>query len=276
MQWQNNQAIIMKKLAIIIISTIFSINSSAQKANYKVFPFKSGIIEYKLDGNSKGTHIKYIDEYGYKQADFTETETTVFGFTNKEHKGVIMVGSKIYTIDYSTNTASTGVNPVYETYANSDEANYDELGKKSMTSLGFSNTGDTETIVGKKCEIWQGSLGKIWVWKSLALKSQTTILGIKITETATSVKIGGNVPSSKFEVPKNIEIEEIPMMDGMSEFNTDDDTSFSQDDKDYINKINKMSYSEFRKMVLKEEPGMSDEEIKLAYKMSKEMAKYVK
>lgn len=274
----------MKRISILLfISTLLlSISAKSQEANFKVFPFKTGIIEYKQEGNAKGTHIKYIDEYGYKQADFTETETTVFGFTNKENKGVIMVGSKIYIIDFSTNTASTGVSPVYDTYANSDGADYDEIGKKSMAALGFSNSGKTETIAGKKCEVWQGSLGKIWVWKSLALKSQTTVLGINITEIATSVKINAHISQSKFEVPENIEVEEIPMMDntdgmkGVNEIYSNDDAGFSQEDKDYVKKINSMSYSEFRQMVMKEEPGMSEEEIKLAYKMSKEMAKYVK
>jgi len=272
----------MKSFYLIFITFLLSTNILAQNSNYKVFPFKSGIVEYKLEGNAKGTHVKYIDEYGYKQSDFTETETTVFGFINKENKGVIMVGAKVYTIDYTTNTASTGINPVYETYANSDGSNYEELGEESMASLGFSNTGDTETIAGKKCNIWQGSLGKIWIWQSLALKSQTTVLGINITETATSIKINTNISSSKFEIPKNIEVEEIPMMDGsemMKDANSDyynDEVVPSDDDKDYINKINNMSYSEFKQMVKKEEPEMSEEEIKLAYKMSKEMAKYVK
>lgn len=272
----------MKLISLIFTTFLLSTNAFGQNTNYKVFPFKTGIVEYKLEGNAKGTHIKYIDEYGYKQSDFTETETTVFGFTNKENKGVIIVGSKIYTINYSTNTASTSANPVYNTYANYHGSNYEELGEKSMTSLGFSNTGDTETIAGKKCNIWIGSLGKIWIWKNLALKSQTTVLGINITEIATSVKIDIHVSSNKFEVPENIKVEEMPMIggiDGMEGVNSDysnDDTGFSEEDKDYIDKINNMSYSEFKQMVMKEEPGMSEEEIKLAYKMSKEMAKYIK
>lgn len=269
----------MKKLIIIVASTIISINSFAQKANYKVFPFKTGIIEYKQEGNAKGTHVKYIDEYGYKQADYTETETKIFGFTNKESNGVILVGSKVYSIDYATNTASTAVNPVYSTYANSDGADYDEIGRESMAALGFSNSGKTENIAGKKCEIWQGSLGRIWVWKSLALKSETTILGINITEIATKVTINTSVPSSKFEVPENIEIEEIQIMEesqAIEESNMNSEERFSEEDKNYINKINQMSYSEFKQMVLKEDPSMTEEELKLAYKMSKEMAKYVK
>ena len=296
----------MKKALLIISAIICTTTIFAQNANYKVFPFKTGIIEYKQEGNAKGTHTKYIDQYGYKQADYTESEVKVFGFTNKEKKGIIMIGPKVYSIDFSTNRANVGVNPVYETYANSNGSDYDKLGKEAMESLGFSNSGKTETIVGKKCEIWKGALGRIWIWKSLALKSETVVLGINITETAVSVKINTSVPASKFEVPNGIDIQEIKtynddnynqsMIDANSQDMSADEKkmmedamngdmegmmsaagkSMSQEEKDQIHKIANMSYSEFKKMIKREEPNISEEEIKEAYNMTKKMAKYIK
>jgi len=299
----------MKRTLLVLTVMLSTISIFAQKANYKVFPFKTGIIEYKQEGNAKGTHTKYIDEYGYKQADYTETEVKVFGFTNKEKKGTIMIGPKIHSIDFATNKASTGVNPVYETYANSDGSDYDKLGRDAMASLGFSNSGKTETIAGKKCEIWKGSLGRIWIWKSLALKSETVVLGINITETAVSVKINTSVPASKFEIPKGIDVQNVDMtsnasqnqnmMDAYSESNPDMSAEekkmmedamsgnmegmmsaagngMSQEEKDQIHKIANMPYSEFKKMIRQEEPNISEEEIKQAYEMTKQMAKYIK
>ena len=71
----------MKNVSYLFVLLFLSSILTAQKANYKVFPFKSGIVEYKLEGNSKGSHVKYFDNYGYKQADYTEAETVVFGFS---------------------------------------------------------------------------------------------------------------------------------------------------------------------------------------------------
>lgn len=299
----------MKALSIILVTFLLSSYTFAQNSNYKVFPFKTGIIEYKQEGNAKGTHVKYIDEYGYKQADFSETEVKVFGFTNKENKGTILIGPKLYSLDYKTNTASTTKNPVYESYANSNGSDYDKLGRDAMASLGFSNTGKTETIAGKKCEIWKGSLGSIWVWKSLALKSETNILGINIIEVATSVKINISVPSSKFEVPNRMEVKEIDIPNNQTNYgnindgyesSNDDMTNeekqmmqdamdgnmegvmsaagsqMSKEEKDQIKKISNMSYPEFKRMVQKEEPTTTEEEIKQAYEMTKQMAKYIK
>jgi len=283
----------MKNITLIITVILLSFNTYAQEGNYKVFPFKSGIVEYKLEGNSKGTHTKYFDKYGYKQADYTNTETTVFGFTKKEKKGTILIGPKVYSINYKNKTVSVSTNPVYESYANSNGADYDKLGRKALTSLGFSNTNKTENIAGKKCEIWQGTLGKVWIWKGLSLKNETTVLGVSIVETATSIKVNVSVPSSKFEIPKGFKVNEMDnaypnmsaserqMMEDAMNGNMDGmmkeaNNSMGQEEKDQIHKIANMSYSEFRKMMKSEEPDASEEEIKEAYQMTKQMAKYVK
>ncbi len=207
----------MKKVALILLTGLLSIGVYAQKkSNYKVFPFKSGIIEYQKTGKTKGTTTKYIDEYGYKQADYGESVTKIFGHKTEEKEGTILIGPEVFTIDYKENTISKGKNPVYETYANS-KGNYDELGRKSMKALGFKDTGTTETILGKKCEIWQGSLGEICVWKGLALRTKTKIIGMKMEEVATKITIDTKISASKFEVPKDMEIQEVEMPEGFQE-----------------------------------------------------------
>ena len=90
----------------------------------------------KKPGKTKGTTTKYIDEYGYKQADYGESVTKVFGHKTEEKEGTILIGPTVYTIDYKNNKINKGKNPVYETYANS-KGNYDELGKKIDESIGL-------------------------------------------------------------------------------------------------------------------------------------------
>ena len=269
----------MKIITTVLTVLFFSMNTFAQKENYKVFPFKNGVIEYKQEGNAKGTHTKYIEGYGYKQADFTETETTVFGFTNKEKSGTILIGPKVYALNYKTKTASVGNNPVYESYAKSNGSDYDKLGRDAMASLGFSNTTKTEKIAGKKCEIWKGSLGRIWVWKGLALKSETTVLGISIIETAVNIKINTSVNSKVFEVPKEFEVEDVQLpdsADGMEGMYSNEGMELSKEDKDKMQKVSNMSYPEFRKMVKKDDPNASEDEIQQIYQMMKQMAKSIK
>lgn len=207
----------MKKATLIILTFLLSASIYAQKkSNYKVFPFKSGIIKYQKTGKTSGTTTKYIDDYGYKQADYGESITKFFGHKTKEKEGTILIGPNVFAIDYKNNTVNKSKNPVYETYANS-KGNYEELGRKSMKMLGYSDSGKTETILGKKCEIWTGSLGEICAWKGLALRSQTKILGMKMEEIATSISTDVKVPKDKFEVPKGLEIQETETPEGLQE-----------------------------------------------------------
>jgi hypothetical protein len=250
-------------------------------SGYKLFPFKSAIVEYKYEGNSKGSHVKYIDNYGYKQADYADAETKVFGMVSKEKSAVIKNGPKIYTIDYKTKTANVGVNDLYESYMNSTDKNSNDIGEQAMHDLGFEYSGRNEVVMGKNCKVYEGSLGEIWVWNNLPLKSNTRVLGIKVTETATKLEIDASVPNSKFEIPKNIEVNDVSayadeqvtneMMDDY--YNS---SQISKEEKAEIIKASKMSYSEYRDMAKKREPGLSEEEIKQAYEFTKEVAKRLK
>ena len=204
----------MKQLTITIFFIFVTICVFGQKSNYKVFPFNSGIIEYQKTGKTKGSSIKYIEDYGYKQADYGESVTKIFGMKTEQKEGTILIGPIVYAIDYENDAVAKGENPVYELYANSN-GNYIELGEQAMENLGFTNTGKTGTVLGKGCEIWKGTLGEIWTWKGLALKSTTKILGIKMDETATKITIDTNVPANKFEVPKDMEIKEQQIPEGM-------------------------------------------------------------
>ena len=204
----------MKKLISILVIVFLSLSAFAQKSNYKVFPFKSGIIEYQKDGKTKGNSIKYIEDYGYKQADYGESITKIFGMKTEQKEGTILIGPMVYAIDYKNKTIAKGENPVYELYANS-KGNYIELGEQAMENLGFTNTGKTGSVLGRECEIWKGTLGEIWTWKGLALKTTTKILGIKMDETATKITIDTKVPANKFEVPKDMEIKEQQIPKGM-------------------------------------------------------------
>jgi len=183
---------------------LFFIVSFAQKENYKVYPFKSASVQYKQSGNAQGIHTKYIEDYGYYQADYSESTTKAMGVEVKEMTATILKGNKSYSIDFGKNTISEMENPAYKTYANSAGKDYEALGKKGLEALGYKNTNKTEKIIGKDCEVWEGKTGKLWLWQGLTLKSVTTVLGMTITEKAIKIDTTTPVKMSKFTIPKNL------------------------------------------------------------------------
>lgn len=205
----------MKKLTLITLAFIVSVDAFAQKSNYKVFPFKSAKIEYKMEGKTTGTITEYIDDYGYKQAEYSNTVVKMFGHKTETNDVKIQIGPEVYSYTQNETTATKTKNPVYEIYANSEGKDYEELGEEAMASLGFTNTGETGTVLGKTCEIWKGPLGEIWAWKNLSLKSTVKVLGMKTTQTAVSIDLNASIPAVKFKVPDQIRVEETEVPEGM-------------------------------------------------------------
>ena len=68
-----------------------------------------------------------------------------------------------------------------------------------------------EPILGKPCEIWEGSGVKFWFWKYLTLKSEITIAGQTMVLTATSVKTDVPIAASEWVLPTNVVFKEVDL-----------------------------------------------------------------
>ena len=80
------------RIKLILFYLLLTKNLFAQETHVKVFPFKSAIIEYEYEAALGGTHIKYIDDYGYKQADYIKKEIHIGDKTEKQFEIRILIG----------------------------------------------------------------------------------------------------------------------------------------------------------------------------------------
>ncbi|HKK81828.1 MAG TPA: hypothetical protein VJ909_06255 [Prolixibacteraceae bacterium] len=206
----------MKRLYILIL--VFGIVgiSSAQKP-FKKYPFKSGIIEYKMEGNAKGTQVLYWDEYGYREVSIEKSEAKIFGQTIVTNKTTLTLGSKLYEWSEGDTVIYESSNPIAETWedGNYDEDDVEEFSLQTIESLGYEKTG-SGMVVGKKCDIYDG-LGKIWVWKGLSLRTEVKMLGVKTIIAAESIKTNTHVPGSVFKIPSGMRASKNVVEDNMQE-----------------------------------------------------------
>lgn len=189
------------KIAILLLtfSVVF-----AGATKFKKYEVKQAIIEYKLSGMTSGTKTKYISDYGYREADYTKSKTSVMGMTQNTNTVLIQDGYKIIQADLQNKTGYKGENDMLKELVK-QKKDIAEFGKEMLKSLKFKNTGKTETVVGKSCEIWASENGfKIWAWKNLTLKSEVSMMGQTLKEEAISIKTDVSIPAAKFEAPKNI------------------------------------------------------------------------
>jgi uncharacterized protein involved in tolerance to divalent cations len=264
-----------KILSMIVIFALLSTVSQAQSNNFKRYPFKSAIVEYSIEGSAKGSKTIYIDDYGYYEATYENTSTKIMGTRSTENKATIIIGDKVHSVDFEKNNVFTTTNPSLTMYSesNMDEKKLIDRAEKSLVNMGFSKTG-TEVFLNRKCDIWEG-MSKMYLWKGLTLKSETSIMGMKTIEIAQSVKTNVKIPSSKFEVPGNIETDE-----SQAEYNQymKNATDLEMDDKSSqeMAKYKNMKYPEYRKMMKKQDPNMDEETIKQSYEQMQMVFKMFK
>ena len=193
------------KTLILSICMMLVIQLSAQIKKEKLYPYKTAVIEYTYEGNTTGTQKLYIDNYGWLQCKIEQTVNKAFGQKTEVNKAEVTKDFDIYSWDLKTKTGTKVRNTLAENLMNDPNFDPEEFGKKTMEQLGFEKKG-TETINGKVCEIWKGLAGSstIWMWNSLAMKTEIKMLGTKTTWTATSVKINEGVPSGQFNLPSDV------------------------------------------------------------------------
>jgi hypothetical protein len=204
----------MKKIIFLMLLVTISVGVFAQQ-KYQRYTTKSGYIEYKLTGNTTGTKKMWWDDYGNKSR--TEVNsvsvTKMFGITNETKEQTVSVtnGTKFWSANLIEKTGTKGTYSVDEQlafYEKMTEPEKRAFEKKMLESYGGSIVGK-ETIMGYECEIVSIMGAKSWVYRGVVLKTEASILGITITETAVVFDKNITVPASKFEPYPGINYEDM-------------------------------------------------------------------
>ncbi len=194
----------MKTLLLTNLFLLFSFFSGNPEQEFKRYGIKSGIIEYELSGAQSGKETVYFDDWGYREAKYSETELSFGGFSQKTKTITILEGKMIYSIDLATNTGTKMENPMFAGFEGDD---MQQMGEQMMKQLGGEKTG-TETILDKTCDVWEikqmGS--KTSVWKSIPLKTEVN-MGMQMSITAVSIE-EVDVPQEKLKIPEGITFKE--------------------------------------------------------------------
>jgi len=240
--------------------------SSKNPEDYRRYSFNSAAVVYRIDDSDDKSKEVFIEDGGYKYAEY-EYETKR---KKTDKKGQILIGSKMISLDFEHYTAVEMNNPLAYLLANPDR-NWEESSKRILEKMGYEIIGH-ETILGRNCEIWKQGAHKMWVWNGLTLKSK---MG-RSTEIATEIKINEGVAEKKFLVPDGFEftvLDEKSLFPDLSEANWEEDEMTPEEWNQMLDKVETMSWSEFKAMVLKEDPDVDIEQLKQSYLYLRQEAK---
>lgn len=291
----------MKKIAMILSATLLFIScgkSETEKvvdSKYKRYDVESGIVKYKttIKGKVMGSVISgegesslFFKNWGaleLKEEESTQTtEINLFGNKKKEvdknHSITKMENGMVYTVDFKNEKINKMENIGMEMMKSVD---INEAGKQMLETMGGKEIGK-EKFKGYECEVWDLNGAKQYFYKGIPLRSEINMLGIITITEATSVKFDTNVSDSKFKLP-DYEIVDMESMMGGESINEIMDSDEYQDDikeaKKNMERMSKMSFKEWKKMVQENDPEMakmSDKELKQTYDMMKGMSKMFK
>lgn len=223
----------MLTLAILMTIALASTAQNEDYMNMKQFDVKSGKIEYKIEGKTKGTKTLWFDDYGRFQYEHTVTTTKMFGMTTKEERLRIRDKEWMYDLNLVDKTgtkmhvdqANEMLNVVTDATTDEQLKKFGEDVQKDMDM----KDGGIETILGRQCKVTtSGKLNsKYWEYKRIPLKMSVDFGGMlgSSNEEAISFEENISVPASKFSVPSGFEIQEIDMnqINGMMGLPNDED-----------------------------------------------------
>lgn len=191
----------MKIISVIVLS-VLTLNVFAQNKQVKLFPFKSAIIEYKYEASMKGTHVKYIDDWGYKQADYIYKQLNFGGNEDKEYEIIILIGPKAYTIDLQKKEVAIGRNETYNYYLLNQDRKCTDVSEALIKAEGYKLKG-TEKYLEKECKVWRGDKAEKFSWNGVTVKSEINFMTMMV-EKATSIKTDVKIPVEKFDIPQDV------------------------------------------------------------------------
>lgn len=211
----------MKKTILSVMAIVFAMLGFAQEdyMNMKQFDVKSGKIEYKIEGKTKGTKTLWFDDYGRYQYEHTVTTTKMFGMTSKTESLKIRDKEWMYDINLvdktgtkmDINQANQMLNVVTDATTDDQLVKFGEDIQKDMDI----KDGGTESILGRSCKVTtSGKINsKTWEYKRIFLKTYADLGGVLGSSNEEAIAFDENItiPASKFTVPSGIEIQVVDL-----------------------------------------------------------------
>jgi len=169
--------------------------------------------------NSKGTETMWFDDYGNKQRVEQISESTIMGKNIVNKKLTIIVDGYIYDIDMDKKTGTKMAIPDLAGMAG--DMDFSKLSKDLMDELHMKDAG-TEDFLGRECKVYEmddptmNMKGKYWVWKNFSMRVEVNTAGMNVKSMVTSIDENAGIAASMFEVPNDLNIEEVqlPVMAG--------------------------------------------------------------
>ncbi len=197
----------MKKRLFIVFVLFLGLVTFAE-AKVKRYDVKSAKVFYKINGSGKVLGMFKTSIVGEEKLVFKEWGNIELRDKKEKHSG--MKNEDIHNLikldngmTYSVNFKEKTIYKAKDFLMSSNEDENKDLqkqGKEMLESLGGKKTGYGK-FLGYKCEVWEATGMKMWLYKGVPLKSVSNILGLNLTIEATKAKFNTYISKKDLALP---------------------------------------------------------------------------
>ena len=180
-------------LVVMLLSVSFVAGAVAEET-----PFTTAIIVYEYSGGGTGTETVYFDKANNRINQESNVTWTMGGATKLKESREMFDGKLFYTFDFDNNIViSEPVN------------NPNALAAMFPAPSEYGIPSGVEEVLGRKCELFQGTLMSGCFWNGIPVKESVTnafSAELNHAKQAVDIQIDVPIPEEKFQISSDMRI----------------------------------------------------------------------
>jgi hypothetical protein len=202
-------------LCAALCALVAALPARAQNHEF-LYDLRSAVVEYQVTTSgrgldSSGTDTLWIADKGRRTARLQKHLTGRSKGSETENLSLLLDGW-VYNLDLKKRT---GVRMSMEQMQKmAAQATGQPLGKDYIERNGGRML-PPEEFLGRMCEVFEFKGFKTWAYKGVPLKTEGAMMGMKTSMVATRFEENATIPAGRFDIPKDIKIEDMPDMSAL-------------------------------------------------------------
>lgn len=206
-------------VCLVLCALVAALPARAESPDFQ-YGLSSGVVEYQVTTtgrglDSTGTDTLWFTDKGRKSARL-QKHTPTRSKTGETEMLNLLVDGWVYNLDLKK---KTGMRMSLEQAKRmAEQAGMQGMDKGYAKDFIEKNGGrmlPPEEFLGRTCEVFEFKGFKTWAYKGVALKTEGTMMGMKTSMVATRIEENASIPASRFDIPKDIKVEDMPDLSAM-------------------------------------------------------------
>lgn len=192
-------------ISISIWAKAQSTSAEMDSKSMALLKWKSGTINFVVQGDASGKASYSFDEYGWRVIMARKFEYELYGLKSEINRSDLTDGDFSYEIDHPTQKGKKKTDRTMSSLRKYKSAK--ETREAMLVSMGGKQVG-SGTILGKPCDVWKlekGAIKEVWIWQGLPLKSIRKISTLTVEYIAQDITLDGGVTPEAFILPDGIQ-----------------------------------------------------------------------